>query len=164
VDRDYDPAVLPVITDNDVGSLEFERRGLEDLASEITVRYTDRDSYKPATLALINPAVENMLGYTKSESYDFMAVTHQDTAMDILKRLLLKEAYPYATVKFTTSLELFRFSGGGGGHICNGQHKGVHPPAKPGNLLHLGGRVHHEGKILRCLPGDAQHIGGVFPL
>ncbi len=109
---DYDPNTIPVVTDNDVGSLEFERRGLEDLASEITVRYTDRDSYKPATLILINPAVENMLGYAKSENYDFMAVTYQGTAMDILKRLLLKEAYPYATVKFTTSLELFRFKPG----------------------------------------------------
>ena len=109
---DYDPNTLPVVTDDDVEDLEFERRGLEDLASEITVRYTDRDSFKEASLTLVNPAVENMTGYRKNETYDFMAVTTPSAANQILKRLLLKESYPFATVRFKTSLELFRFKPG----------------------------------------------------
>lgn len=105
---DYNPNTIPVIADDDISGLEFERRGIEDTVSEISVRYTDRKSSREASLTLINPAVENMLSYRKSETYDFMAITSPNAANLIAKRLLLKEAYPYAVVKFITSLELFR--------------------------------------------------------
>ncbi len=109
---DYNPNTLPVITDDDLESLEFERRGIEDLVSEVTVRYTSRTTWEPTTLTIHNPAAEQMIGYRKNATYDYMLITSPFAAEKVAKRLLLKESYPYALVKFTTSLSIHKLKPG----------------------------------------------------
>lgn len=106
--EDYTLATCPELTASNTKKVQFSRKGWEDTISLITVKYTDRATFKENTITQVNSAARINLGYVRSESLNFMCLSNSSAAQQVMNRLIKKQSYPLATLKFAVSTKQFQ--------------------------------------------------------
>ncbi|MFV0480531.1 MAG: phage tail protein [Campylobacteraceae bacterium] len=105
--NDYNINTLKTINEALYRDVTYERKSWEDTYSKITVKYTNRNTFKEDSITGTNDVALANLGYEKSQSIEFMGLTNTTSVNLILSRLFRKMANPLATVKFKISLKDF---------------------------------------------------------
>jgi hypothetical protein len=101
---DYDPDLLDTITESEAKNIEFTRPGWDTLISEIILKFADRTTFESNSIKQRNPTTAGAMPFGRTETYDYMMCSNGDTATIILRRLIRKTSYPYATMKFNVSI------------------------------------------------------------
>ncbi|WP_052435392.1 phage tail protein [Sulfurospirillum cavolei] len=105
---DYTLSACPEINESNSADVIFERKSWEDTYSKITVTYVDREnSFTESSVTGINTATRLILGYEKSESFDYLGISTAANANIVLNRLFKKLSYPLATLKCNVSIAMF---------------------------------------------------------
>ncbi|MDA3046690.1 phage tail protein [Campylobacter sp. VBCF_06 NA8] len=107
---DFKESDLRLVNESKCKDLVFKRKAWDDTFSRVSVKYTRRGNYefKEDIVTAINNAVKETLGYEKSESVEYMAITNATNAGKVLNRLMRKLTYPYASLTFKLSSEEFK--------------------------------------------------------
>ncbi len=104
---DYTIGDCPIINESNSKKVELSRKGWEDTVSRITIKYTERSTFKENTITKVNTAARINLGYIRADSLNFMGLSNNAAAMQVMNRLLKKQSYPLATLKYTISSQDF---------------------------------------------------------
>jgi hypothetical protein len=101
---DYNTNTVSIVDESTAKNVNFERKSWEDTVSKITIKYTERATFKEASITGINTVAKMKIGYEKAQSIEYMGITNADNANKILTRLFSKLSYPLASVKFSVSV------------------------------------------------------------
>ena len=104
---DYDINSVPVIDATKMRDLKFNRKGWESCYSNLVVKYTDMNTFDSNTVEFSNPATKAILGYNKSFSTSYMMIRNTVALSGVIERLVKKMCYPWASLKFSVSINDF---------------------------------------------------------
>ena len=122
---DYDIKQLAYANENNIKDLKFTRKSWDSTYSSVSVKFTDRDGFKENSITAQNPAVKRTLGFERSQSIEYMAITSKTNAKKVLTRLMRRLTYPYATMKFSVSTDEFKHIGVGDVLLFSNEKLGV---------------------------------------
>lgn len=83
--------------------LKFIRKSYKEVKNKITLKYTHPDTLEETSIIWNNEARQIQGSKEVSGTYEFMMCRNHDYAKEILNRLIKKEGYPIARLKFKLS-------------------------------------------------------------
>lgn len=104
---DYDKKNLKLLNESNTANIKIKRKSWDDTFSRVTVKYTQRGSFKEASVSGVNSATSNTLKAEKATEVEYMSVTSTRNANIVLNRLMRKLTYPLAELKFSLSSAQF---------------------------------------------------------
>jgi hypothetical protein len=102
--QDYDVGDLNSYDEDIIKEMKvFDRAGLGASVSQITLRYTDPDTRKPASITHHDLATADSQGAVIGETIEYPGITDHDVAAAVLAREVTLKQTPIARVKFTAT-------------------------------------------------------------
>lgn len=86
-------------------NFNFKRKTWEDVKTDIIFKYTDPVSFKTSVLNFSNEAAKLRTDKTNVGTYSFNMIRNDDLAKKVMDRVIKKECYPLATIKFSISTD-----------------------------------------------------------
>lgn len=97
---DYDKTAIKKVNSKVASKIKLNKKGWDELYTKITVKYTDRNTFKSASLCATNTAAKLALGYDRAYDVEYMGISSSVNAKKILDRLFKKVSYPLSSLSF----------------------------------------------------------------
>jgi hypothetical protein len=101
--KDYNPATIPVITQDHTRKLVRSVRTWEDLPTAVTFEYMSTRTWRPIKRTIVNSAARNAVAYAKIESVDLTWLRNEDAVKKVASRMMRRMFYPLAVYRFELS-------------------------------------------------------------
>ncbi|AIR80131.1 TPA: phage tail protein [Campylobacter fetus subsp. venerealis] len=103
----YDISSLIKVDSSNACKIKLTKKSWDELYTKITVKYTDRSTFKSASLSATNTAARLALGYDRAYDVEYMGITSGTNASNVMNRLFKKISYPVSTISFKISEVVF---------------------------------------------------------
>lgn len=142
---DYNADSLALIDESKASGVKFVRKGWESCYSTLVVKFTDADKHEENSITFANPATREILGYDKNFKTSFMMIRDIFSLSGVLNRLVKKMCYPWASLKFSVSINDYPNLMVGDVYKFSNEKLGIYN--MPIRIMGLGGDKEESGKI-----------------
>lgn len=102
--QDYDRDVLPIFNENNISELvSYQRAGWGELVNEVTVKYTDPNSFDETSVTEQNLATIQAQGCVVNQTLSFTGITNTKLAQRVMLRELNARSAPLAKIQITVN-------------------------------------------------------------
>ena len=142
---DYKADSLALIDESKASGIKFVRKGWESCYSTLVVKFTDADKHEENSISFMNPATREILGYDKNFKTSFMMIRDEKSLNGVLNRLVKKMCYPWASLRFSVSINDYPNLMVGDVYRFSNEKLGIYN--MPIRIMGLGGDKEESGKI-----------------
>lgn len=101
--KDYNLESLKIFDSSNSAKTTLNKKSWDEIFTKITIKFTDRQTFKEASISAINSAAKIALGYERAYSVEYMGISSSINANKIMQRLFKKLSYPLSELRVEVS-------------------------------------------------------------